>query len=219
MRKLLHQVFAVWKTDKPFDKNRDRCESVNDQTLNDSLSDAAQEKAAGRKRDVIPARKAVTAANTNLPPASQTVNEQTAPAEKNMHVRTNGTIDYAYLRSQITIEQVLRHMGHFEKLRGNRQLRGCCPFHQASNPKSRSFSVSLNKNVYRCTNPKCAQSGNALDLWATHTGLSLYEAAINLATEFNLNLHRNREKATRNEPPKKHSNSEVKNGVITPDAT
>ena len=181
MRKLLHQVFAVWKTDKPFDKNRDRCESVKARTSNDSSSNTAQEntaqeKAAGRKRDVIPARKAVTAADSNLPSASQTVNEQTAPAEKNLHARPNGTIDYAYLRSQITIEQVLRRMGHFEKLRGNRQLRGRCPFHHASNPKSRSFSV-------------------------------------------NLNLHRNREKATRNEPPKKHPNNEVKKGVITPDAT
>ncbi|NIL98214.1 MAG: hypothetical protein GTO62_14070, partial [Planctomycetales bacterium] len=80
------------------------------------------------------------------------------------------------------------------------------------------------KNVFRCLNPTCAAQGNAIDLWAQHCGLPLYEAALALADTFNLKIHPDREEATRNSPPRHQrsftAGSETKKlGVITPDVT
>jgi hypothetical protein len=110
----------------------------------------------------------------------------------------SGSIDYAFLREQITLEQVLRHLGHFEGLRGRGAQRyGPCPFHISTRSRSRSFSVNLKSHVFRCCHPTCAVQGNALDLWALARKLPLYEAAMDLAETFHLQTKRTREEATR----------------------
>lgn len=185
MRKLLHLVFAVWATDKPFDENHYRWEAAAGETAiqQQAAEAAAQKQAAGPQRDVLPTRKEVTAACLTVDRLAPEVNGQQKRELPNVR---RGSVDYASLRSQITIEEVLRRIGHFDTLRGSRQLRGPCPFHQPGRENSRSFSVNLRKNVFRCLNPHCGVQGNALDLWAAHTGLPIYEAALSLADAFHL---------------------------------
>jgi putative transposase len=98
-------------------------------------------------------------------------------------------IDFAALRQQVGMEQVLRHLGHLDGLRGSgAQRRGPCPLHGSSHAGSRSFSVNLDKNVFRCFCPECAAKGNVLDLWAAFHQLPLAEAAHLLARTFDLEL-------------------------------
>ena len=98
-------------------------------------------------------------------------------------------IDFATLRRQVTMEQVLRHLGHLDCLRGwGAQRRGPCPVHGSSHAGSRSFSVNLKMNVFRCFSAECGAKGNVLDLWASVHGLPLAEAAKHLAQTFGLDL-------------------------------
>jgi putative transposase len=98
-------------------------------------------------------------------------------------------IDFAALRRQVTMEQVLRHLGHLDPLRGSAaQRRGPCPVHGSQHAGSRSFSVNLQKGVFRCFCPECGAKGNVLDLWAAVHGLPLAEAARHLMQTFNLDL-------------------------------
>jgi len=98
-------------------------------------------------------------------------------------------IDFAALRRQVSMEQVLRHLGHWDCLRGSgAQRRGPCPVHGPSHAGSRSLSVNLESNVFRCFCPECAAKGNVLDLWAAVHGLPLAEAAKHLAQTLGLDL-------------------------------
>lgn len=185
MRKLLHQVFGVWASNTSFDEKRA-------QPRHPSSSDAATmssdtETAAGHKRDILPKRKVVTAANTSVAPSGAPVN-QAAGA-------TGGSVDYAYLRRQITIERALAHLGVLHRLRGSGQeRRGPCPLHDPTGTGKRDFSVNLRKNVFRCFHSPCAQAGNVLDLWAAVQGLNLHEAALHLADTFHLQIQHGTEK-------------------------
>lgn len=187
MRKLLQLVFAVWTTDKPFDGSRCQREGVQEEPKADepAVAASAQKQAAGLKRDSIPDRKEVTAAKCKVAAGDAPVNDQRATDNEPM---PRGMLDYARLRGQITIEQVLKQMGHFHRLSGDVQLRGPCPFHETESETSRSFSVNLKKNVFRCLNPKCNVHGNALDLWAQYQELPLYQAALNLADSLRLQV-------------------------------
>jgi len=98
-------------------------------------------------------------------------------------------IDFAALRRQVSMQQVLRHLGHWDCLRGSGAgRRGPCPVHGPSHAGSRSFSVNLESNVFRCFCPECRAKGNVLDLWAAVHGLPLAEAAKHLAQTFGLDL-------------------------------
>jgi transposase InsO family protein len=98
-------------------------------------------------------------------------------------------IDFAAIRRQVTMEQVLRRLGHLDCLRGSGdQRRGPCPVHGSSHAGSRSFSVNLQKNVFRCFSAECRAKGNVLDLWAAVHGLTLGEAAKHLAQTLGLDL-------------------------------
>jgi hypothetical protein len=99
------------------------------------------------------------------------------------------TIDFAKLRRQVCIQRALKHLGHLDCLHGSTaQRRGPCPLHGSSHTGSRSFSVNLEKNVFRCFCPECGAKGNVLDLWAAVHGLPLAEAAKHLAQTFDLDL-------------------------------
>jgi transposase len=210
MRKLLHQVFAVWISDQPY------CEAAALPPADAPASPPAPataaaslpetKTAAGHKREVNPPSKVVTAATSNVDCRQDPV-KQTGLAR--------GSIDYAYLRQQIDLEQVLRHLGYLDRLRGSSAQRtGPCPFHQAKSAGSRSFSVNLEKHAFRCCDPSCQAQGNTLDLWALAHQLPLYEAALHLADTFHLQLTPNREEATR----KPLTKPRPAPGVITPDA-
>jgi len=194
MRKLLHLVFAVWTTNQPFDKNHYPWQGPAEETASDQPAEpnGAQEKTAGPRRDVIPASKEVTAAESTVDGTADRVNPVESGRESHGQTTAkSGPIDYAYIREQITIEQVLRRMGHYAQLSGRGvQLSGHCPFHKSANEKSHCFSVNLEKNVFQCKNPKCAAHGNALDLWVKHSALPLYEATLHLADTFGLEIRR-----------------------------
>jgi transposase len=196
MRKLLHLVFAVWKKNESFDKHYFKWQTPVDEKPEPG-SRAAQQETAGLKRDDIPARKEVTAATTTVGPASNPVKEEEDEPSLVAPITGRGAIDYAHLRSQFTLEDVLRKMEHFPLLRGQTQMRGPCPFHRSENPNSTSFSVNLAKGTFRCCSPNCGRQGNALDLWVEHTGLPLYAASLRLADEMHLDINPNRGEATR----------------------
>ena len=179
VRKLLHLVFAIWKTNRPFDPNHYPWAGT--VTSSNEEPEPAKEADAGPKQEQVQAQKEVTAANTKVKANRRNVNLSAS----------NQSVDYAFLREQISIERVLKQLGHWEHLRGNgKEMRGRCPFHSEPGSKSRSFSVNSDKNVYHCFRNDCNQSGNVLDFWATYHKLTLHQAALHLAETFNLQIKR-----------------------------
>lgn len=99
--------------------------------------------------------------------------------------RQRRPMDYAELRRAVSIRQVLDLLGWAPVSRHGSQLRGPCPIHRSGNERSRSFSVNVEKNVFRCFKPGCSQ-GNQLDLYALATGLPLLDAAHQLCERIGL---------------------------------
>jgi putative transposase len=94
-------------------------------------------------------------------------------------------LDFAALRREVSIEQVLRQLGYLDALRGaGPQRRGPCPLHDAPSDRYRSFSVHLGKGVFRCFHPTCQAKGNTLDLWAAYHKLPIDQAAESFANTF-----------------------------------
>jgi transposase len=195
MRKLLHLVYAVWKTNRPFDENHFPWEGPSDARSStaappavDDATAAANKKAVSHKRD-LPAEKVVTTANSTVEPAPGSVK----PTSQRT-VAGRPKVDFACLRQQITMQQVLEHLGLFASLRGSgQQRRGPCPIHSQPAALERTFSVHLGKGVFQCFQADCGLKGNVLDLWAAIHDLPLYEAALHLAGTFQLALNREEE--------------------------
>jgi transposase len=203
MRKLLHLVFAVWKTDRPFDEHHFPWEKSDSHVSTPAAAEPAvgeppqaspSKKAVGHKRD-MPAQKVVTTAKSSVAPALSAVNTPTDPLPPTpaaAPAKARPQVDFACVREQVTMEQVLRHLGFFGALRGrSQQRRGPCPVHGQPSDRQATFSVHLGKNICQCFQAKCAAQGNVLDLWAAVHRLPLYEAALHLAETFH--LHRTRE--------------------------
>jgi transposase len=200
MRKLLHLVFAVWKTDRPFDAKHYPWENPGDTPLSTTtpgVPDAgatspANDKAAGHKRD-MPAKEVVTTAPSTVgstPPLVKPAPEPTSA--------TRPKVDFAFLRQQVTMEQALQHLGLLAQLRGRGdQRRGPCPVHSHPTDAKRTFSVHLGKGVFQCFDAECAVKGNVLDLWAAIHRLPVYEAALHLAETFGLPRNREEEPVAR----------------------
>ncbi len=193
MRKLLHLVFAVWTTGKPFDPQHYPWQALAEQAAADN------KKTAGHNQDTSPARIVVTAADSSIspgdPPNKTTLGLSGSSATP---VPAEG-IDFAALRAQVSMEQVLAHLGWLDKLKGSGpQRRGPCPLHAASDARQRSFSVHLGKKVFQCFHPPCGAKGNVLDLWAATQRLPLYQAALHLAQTFHLPLSPSRGTEKRN---------------------
>ena len=128
----------------------------------------------------------------------------------------DGRVDFAAIRSQVTIEQVLHRLGHLDRLKvTGSEHRGPCPVHGCDDGRHRSFSANIEKNVFRCFSPSCGASGNVLDLWAAVHKLPLREAALDLVETFGLDV-RNPEKR---QPvfPLPQSDRPVATNVITCD--
>jgi transposase len=175
MQKLLHLVFAIWKTDQPF--------RVPEAGANEKPSDPPleTEKAEGRKGQ-SPERQAVTPAPSKILPAARPSNPHSALQAS---PTTGHRLDFARLREQIPIEQVLRELHWWDCLKGSGpQRRGPCPIHESSSSHGRCFSVNLEKNVFQCFDASCSAKGNVLDLWAQSQRLSIPQAAEDLARRF-----------------------------------
>jgi transposase len=175
MRKLLHLVFAIWKTNQPFTPPE---AGADGQSHAPSLE---AEGARGRKGQ-RPERPAVTQAPSTIPPAGPASNTTGAVSAR---PRAGRRLDFAGLRQQITMEQVLRELHWWDCLKGpGAQRRGPCPIHEPSSTQGRCFSVHLEKNVYHCFEASCGARGNVLDLWAQVRGLTIPQAAHDLAERF-----------------------------------
>ena len=179
MRKLLHLVFAVWKTGKAFDPDYYPWATprhiASDATASMDASDitmSMREQAAGLTPD-MPARTEVTATRiVSLP--------ETTPLDENTFV------DFAHLKSQLPMTRVLDQLGLSTRLRGQGpQRKGPCPIHRGD-ARGRTFSVNLDEGLFCCFDACCAQKGDVIDLWACVNGMSLRQAAIDLVQTFNL---------------------------------
>jgi transposase len=195
MRKLLHLAFAVWKSNRPFDGNHFSWESSADNPMSATAPSSADvstpstsnDKAVGHKRDMPAKDKVVTTAAATVAPGPATVKPKSPPARPR-----GGKVDFTFLREQVTMTQVLEHLGLLGNLRGRgQQRRGPCPIHGQPNDPARTFSAHLGKNIFQCFHADCGAHGNVLDLWAALQHLPLYDAALQLAETFH--LRRNRE--------------------------
>jgi DNA primase len=87
-------------------------------------------------------------------------------------------IDLRQARREIRLSWVLGLLGWHEREQHGEQVRGACPLHGSTAPRSRSFSAHLGRGIWQCF--RCGASGNALDLWAKVTGQGLYPSVLDL---------------------------------------
>jgi len=87
-------------------------------------------------------------------------------------------IDFEIVRAKISMPQVLDLVGFVAERQSGHQLRGSCPVHGPHASRSRTFSVNLRTNRYRCF--KCGSGGGQLELWAAVQRIPVYEAALDL---------------------------------------
>jgi CHC2 zinc finger len=90
-------------------------------------------------------------------------------------------IHFAAVRAMIPLADVLKLVGFVPCETSGDQVRGPCPIHHSTAPTSRSFSANLKRHIYKCF--KCGSCGNQLDLYASTTGLSLFEATVALCEQ------------------------------------
>ena len=194
-RKLLHLVHAVWRTGQPFD--RDHYPWQHTTGADSTEPSPSTEKAAGRTQEVPANRSAVTAATPSVnesnrgakggPPEEPSAQPSSVQPSSTQPARRG--VDISRVRRLVSIEQVLIHLGLLQQLRGpSRQRRGPCPLHDQSNPRQRTFSVNLDRNVFQCFAPGCQAAGNTLDLWAAVHRCTVAQAAQQMASAFALDL-------------------------------
>jgi DNA primase len=87
-------------------------------------------------------------------------------------------VRFQEVRVLVTMTQVLDLLGFAAVERSGAQVRGPCPVHRSTSPKSRCFSANLTRGLYRCFG--CGSAGNHLDLYAAATRQSLFGAALDL---------------------------------------
>lgn len=98
-------------------------------------------------------------------------------------------VNFAVLREQLAMADVLRLLRFVPSRVRGEQLRGACPVHESRElrgPRSRSFSVNLRLGRYQCF--RCGSRGHALELWAAARGVSLHAAAIELCESFGIDV-------------------------------
>jgi hypothetical protein len=93
-------------------------------------------------------------------------------------------IDFAQVRRQVSMEQVLVLLNFLPSRRRGSCLRGPCPIHRSSTPQSRIFWVDLSTRRYRCF--RCGSAGRQIDLWAAVHGLSAHQSAEDLCNRLGL---------------------------------
>lgn len=94
-------------------------------------------------------------------------------------------LDYAAIRAQLSIREVLQLIDYEPTQRQGDQWRGPCPFcSDPSQPSSGCFSVNVSRNLFQCF--RCQRRGNPLDLWTEASGLTLYAATLDLCQKLNI---------------------------------
>ena len=93
-------------------------------------------------------------------------------------------IDFAKLRQQVKLAQVLELVGFQPVTRHGPQWRGPCPVHGSTSPQSRSLAAHVGRQCWHCF--RCGAGGNALELYLAVTKLPIYEGALELCAKLNL---------------------------------
>ena len=194
VRKLLHLVYAVWKTNRPFDPQHYAWEadsSAESPTPQKVAESPIAERAA--ETEVTSATVITVAAQAGPGKSIRSSTKDRLPARPGRTSMASQSVDYPYLRQQLSIAAVLQLLNYPQSLiTGGTQVRGSCPLH-ADQRRQPTFSVNLEKGIFQCFARHCAAHGNALDLWAKAKGLTLHQAALDLADKLHLHLQRNRE--------------------------
>jgi transposase len=173
MRKLLHLAFAIWKSNKPFDKSHYPWDTPAHVELSDAPDTPKTEQAAGLKRTAEPARKEVATTCPETLPANEPPDE-------------SSFIDFAHVKKQLPMTRVFEHLGLSARLNGpGAQKRCACPIHRADG-RGRTFSVNLHDNVFHCFDAQCQKKGDVIDLWAALHQMELRHAALDLVRTFAL---------------------------------
>jgi DNA primase len=107
-------------------------------------------------------------------------------------------IDFALLRQQISLPQVLDLVGFAPTTRRGPQWRGPCPVHKSASPRSRSFAAHVEKNCWHCFG--CGAGGNALDLYVAVTKLPIHEGALELCARLRVPVPRCTPRTSRSPP-------------------
>jgi transposase len=182
LRKLVHLVFAIWKSGRPFDRNhypwqgadaqpRDNGRSSGEGPCGQGAPDEGQ--AAGHRPDTKPAQPVVTAA------CADSVAGEAGAGQ-------GSYIDFAHLKKQLPLARVLDQLGLSDRLRGRGAQRRCaCPLHRGD-ARGRTFSVNLDEQVFHCFDKQCDRKGDVIDWWAAVHGYGLREAALDLVRTFGL---------------------------------
>jgi putative transposase len=140
-----------------------------------------QDKLAGHDQEIFDVRdRKLAEARERRKQLRQTRHEQ--PVQPTASSRP--AIDFAAVRSTITLNAVLQLLGFQANTTRGVQLRGPCPLHGSTSSTSRCFSAKLDDNMFHCF--KCGRSGNALDLWAQATNQTPYDAALDLCRRLNI---------------------------------
>lgn len=98
-------------------------------------------------------------------------------------------VDFNEVRRRVRLEDVLPLMKFAEtrpRSRGGEQWRGTCPF--ADCGRADVFCVNVSAQVWFCQKCRRGKKGTVLDLWAMYRGLRLYEAAIDLCKQLNIEV-------------------------------
>ena len=95
-------------------------------------------------------------------------------------------IDFQAVRFMVSMQQVLELLGFVPTTTRGPQAYGVCPVRGCCNRRRRPFSVNLAKQNYRCV--QCGSQGNQLDLWAAATKQQLFQAAVDLCHQKNIEL-------------------------------
>jgi len=172
MRKLLHLVWAIWKTGRPFHPDYYPWHAPAHVDGGRESSSAAEGQAAGHT-PVEPAQPGVTAACTD------NGTDVAAPGQ-------GSAVDFAHVKRPLPIARVLDQLGLTPRRRGQGpQRRGPGPIHRGA-ARGRTFSVHRADNVFPCFARECGRQGDVSDLWAGVNGLSRRDAALALVQTFGL---------------------------------
>jgi transposase len=181
MRKLLHLVFAVWTSGKPFDPKHYPWERATDPVVPDPEEESeGNEQRVGATEEPTPGHKSEAPTQTVVTGAGAPSVPQNPPIDQHPF------IDFAHLKGQLPLARVLDQLGLTTRLRGSGAQRRCaCPIHRGDG-RGRSFSVNLDENVFCCFDAKCGAKGDVIDLWAAVHKMDLRRAAADLIVTFGL---------------------------------
>jgi DNA primase len=98
-------------------------------------------------------------------------------------------IDFRKVKAAVDFQRLFDHYGITGMVNSGDELRGPCPIHKGS-PRSKNFSVNMQKNAFKCFASECKAKGNILDFVAAMEHCDVREAALKIAEWFKIVVYR-----------------------------